>query len=75
MDPKGRVMTDRHKSEHEDKEAPVVPPRVVNIDRGYFGLPRAEQRAFLRNLIESLSPDEDVRKKAREEAERRRNQD
>lgn len=68
-------MSDHDKSENEEKEAPVVPPRVVNIDRGYFDLPRAEQRALLRNLLRSLSPDEDVRKKAREEAERQRDQD
>lgn len=53
---------------------PPIPPRVVSIKQGFYDLPREERRAFLRNLIESLNPDEEVRKKAHEESKRWRNQ-
>lgn len=45
---------------------PVIPPRVVEIGMGYYDLPQEERRAFLENLVNTLSPNGDVRKKAME---------
>lgn len=53
---------------------PPIVPRVVAINKGFYDLPRAEQRELLRNLILSLSPNEEVRKKAQEEAKGPKNE-
>lgn len=65
---------EQEKPEQDKKDVPVIPPRVVRIDQGYFDLPREERRAILLNLINSLNPDAEVRKRAREQAEHWRNQ-
>jgi len=53
---------------------PPIAPRVVAINKGFYDLPRAERRELLRNLILSLSPNEEVRKKAQEEAKPPKNE-
>ncbi|MFM8381326.1 MAG: hypothetical protein ACKOA6_04935, partial [Actinomycetota bacterium] len=60
--------------DHDKKDVPLIPPRVVSINQGFFDLPHAERRALLMNLIDSLNTDEEVRKRAREQVERWRNQ-
>jgi len=67
-------MSEPEKNEQEKNEVPVIPPRVVSINQGFYDLPREERRELLRNLILSLSPNEEVRKKAQEEAKRPKNQ-
>lgn len=58
----------------KQKTAPVIPPRYVEINKGYYDLSPAEQRKFLENFLNSLSPNEEVRKRAREEAARSKDQ-
>lgn len=56
------------------ESGPVIPPRVVDIGKGYYDLSFEDQRAFLENLVNTMSPNEEVRRKAYEEAKRWRNQ-
>ena len=55
------------------KQAPVIPPRVVNIDKGFYELSFEEQRQLLRSILGSMSPNEDVRKAAQEDLHHRKN--
>lgn len=43
---------------------PVIPPVHVEIKKGYYDLPREEQRAFLEALLGRMSPNEEVRQRS-----------
>jgi hypothetical protein len=45
----------------------------VNIDKGFYELSFEEQRALLRSILGSMSPNEDVRKAAHEDLHHRKN--
>ena len=45
---------------------PAIPPVVTNVPQSYFDLSPEDRREFLRGILESTSPNPEVRAQAKE---------